>query len=124
MTKILVVDDDPMPRLIFKTLFEQDDYEIIEANDAIEGLQLAELQLPQLIITDMMMARMTGIEFLRKLKENPAVKHIPVIVSSAKKSLEDMKLCLKAGAVEYVPKPVDLIVFRKRVKEILGHHGA
>jgi CheY-like chemotaxis protein len=124
MTKILVIDDDPMPRAIIKTLFEEDNYEVLEAADGVEGLEMATQHLPQLIITDMMMSKMNGLQFIGALKQQDAIKHIPIIVSSAKKSTEDALQCLKAGATEYIPKPMDLIAFRRRVKEILGHPPA
>ena len=119
MPKLLVIDDEPMARLILKTLFEADGYEILEAADAVEGLQFARQHKPQLIVTDLHMSQMNGLEFLAKLKSDPSIKDIPVIISSARSSAEVQKTCLEAGALQYVPKPVDLIAFRKRVKELL-----
>jgi DNA-binding response OmpR family regulator len=121
MTKILVVDDDPMPVALLRALFELDKYELIHAPNAIEGLKMAAAEMPQLIVTDMMMPQMSGLEFVSAAKADARIKHIPVIVSSARKSVEDAHLCLKAGAIEYIPKPLDLIQFRKKVKAILGH---
>jgi CheY-like chemotaxis protein len=120
-TKILVVDDDPMHRGLVRAIFERDPYEFLEASDAAEGLKSAIQHLPQLIIVDMRMVRMSGLEFIQSARVHRDIKHIPIIASTASASATQGFECLRSGAAHYVPKPLDPASFRLTVKKLLGH---
>lgn len=120
-TQILVVDDDPLHRRLVRAIFEQDPYEFLEASDAEEGLASAVRHLPQLILVDMRMSRMSGLEFLQSARVHPDIKHIPIIVSTASASSPQGFDCLRSGAAHYFPKPLDPDRFRGIVKKLLGH---
>ena len=120
-TKILVVDDDPLHRGLVRAIFEEDPYEVIEAADAAEGLETALSRLPQLIVVDMRMTRMSGLEFLQTARAHPGIKHIPIVVSTALSSSPQGLECLRSGAAAYFEKPLDPEPFRRRVKQLLGH---
>ena len=120
-TKILIVDDDAGIRDLFRGLLELDRYAAIEAEDAKSGLQAAVDFSPQLIIVDMRMPRMSGLDFLKAARANPDIRHIPVLVITAYSSASDGLDCLEAGAAGYLQKPIKPEIFRRQVKAILGH---
>lgn len=120
-TRILVVDDDPLHRELVRAIFERDPYEFLEASDAAEGLESAVKNLPQLILVDMRMTRMSGLEFLQSARVHPDIRHIPIIVSTASASSTQGFDCLRSGAAHYFPKPLDPDRFRRTVKKLLGH---
>ncbi len=101
---VLIVDDHPeIRRIILKSLDKT--YKVIQASDGVEGLQAAADQIPDIIISDVMMPRMDGIEFIHKLKNNPATNHIPIILLSSKSERIDREIGFKSGAVSYLTKP-------------------
>lgn len=73
---------------------------------------------PRLILLDLNLPKVSGIELLREIKENPATRHIPVIVMAASRLDPDIDTCYKLGANSYVPKPVDLENFVKSVSQV------
>lgn len=124
---LLVVDDNPDMRTYLYEILK-DDYHITVATDGGEGLQLALNIQPDLVITDVMMIKMDGIEFCQKLKSNYKTKHIPVIMLTALITLEDKISGLENGADDYMEKPFsskeliarinNLISQRKFLKEL------
>jgi CheY-like chemotaxis protein len=120
-TKILVVDDDLLQRSLVREIFRADPYEVLEAPDAPAGLAAAVEHLPQLILVDMRMPRMSGLEFLQSARVNPDIKHIPIIVATASTSGAQGLDCLRSGAAHYFQKPLDPDKFRVAVKKLLGH---
>ena len=121
-SKILVVDDDPLIREMLKMLFEEDvnSYEVLQAPGVVEGLEAAANAIPQLIIVDIMMSRLSGYDFIVGIRSTPALRHIPILVYSAKQPPVERE-CLKLGASAYLQKPMDLEIFRRKAKELLGH---
>ncbi|MFQ6015167.1 MAG: response regulator transcription factor [Anaerolineae bacterium] len=103
--RVLIVDDDPNAlRLIGYTL-EQEGFEILTAADGHEALEVAQRELPDLIILDIMMPSMAGFETCLRLREIPITSHIPILVLTAKAQEADQILSFKAGADEYLAKP-------------------
>ena len=121
LAKILVVDDDAFQRAIIKAIFKEDPYEVLEAAGASEGLETAIRDTPQLIIVDMRMARMSGLEFLQSARVHPDLKHIPIVVATASASSPQGFECLRSGAADYFAKPLDPVPFRRTIKKLLGH---
>jgi CheY-like chemotaxis protein len=120
-TKILIIDDDPMHRDIVRGIFDKDPYEFLEASNADEGLEKAVAHMPQLIVADMRMPRMSGLDFLKTARKNPDIQHIPIVISTGASSTHAGYECLSSGAAGYFEKPLPYAAFRRRVKEILGH---
>lgn len=102
--KVLLVDDDDS-MLEYLTERLKMSYKIITARNGKEGLKLAVSQTPDLIITDVVMPEMDGIQLVKALKGNSLVSHIPVILLSGKNKLQDRMLGLDTGADSYLPKP-------------------
>ncbi len=120
-TQILIVDDDPLMRKVVASIFQADPYAILEAEDGAVGLELAIEKLPQLMIVDLRLPRMSGLDLLRAARAHPAIGHVPVIVSTGMHSATQALECLRHGAAGYFTKPLDKDQFRRRVKSLLGH---
>ncbi len=115
---ILVVDDDEATaRLLARFLHE---YEVTIAYDGMEGLDQAIACHPQLIITDLWMPRMDGIEMVEALKGDPALHHVPVIFLTAVNDASHVAHAITAGARHYLPKPVDVDKLLTLVKRSLS----
>ncbi len=116
--RILIVEDNPEVRNFIKELFA-DDYEISEAENGETGLQKAIETNPQLIISDVMMPVMDGIELCRKVKTDARTSHIPVILLTARTALTFKYEGLETGADDYITKPFSARYLRLRVKNLI-----
>jgi DNA-binding response OmpR family regulator len=104
---ILIVDDNLELRLFLRQVFEKK-YLVSEARDGNEGLEMAVEKVPDLIISDVMMPNMTGIEFCRLIKERFETRHIPFIILSAKDALDTKIEGMESGADFYFAKPLSI----------------
>jgi two-component system cell cycle response regulator DivK len=106
MKKVLVVEDVDMNRELLVQLLE-DKYQVIEAVNGQEGVELAELERPALILMDLSLPIMNGWEATRRLKGNPDLSTIPVIALTAHAMKGDRESALEAGCDDYLVKPLD-----------------
>jgi serine phosphatase RsbU (regulator of sigma subunit) len=116
---ILIVDDNSASREILQARLATHHYDIITAADGEEGLAAAGEARPDLILLDIMMPKIDGIEVCRRLKNDPALPFIPVIMVTAKADTKDVVAGLEAGGDEYLTKPVDQAALVARVKSML-----
>jgi DNA-binding response OmpR family regulator len=117
--KVLTVDDSKTIRMIVKKAFKDFDCEMFEAENGVEGLAAAAKEKPDLIVLDITMPVMNGIEMLAKLKEAPELKDIPVIMLTAESGKDNVMQIVKMGVKDYMVKPFkgrDLI---ERVEKII-----
>ncbi|WP_304132303.1 two-component regulator propeller domain-containing protein [Ignavibacterium album] len=117
-TIILVVEDNPDLREMIKENLSVA-YSVIEAENGIKGLKLAEAHIPDLIISDIMMPEMDGYELSRKIKTNEKTNHIPVILLTAKAETKDKLEGLETGADDYLIKPFNSDELKVRVKNLI-----
>jgi adenylate cyclase len=117
--RILVVDDNETNRDILITRLRVHGYELIQAADGEEALAAVQEHLPDLVLLDIMMPRLDGIEACRRLKADGALPFIPVILVTAKADTRDIVSGLEAGADEYLTKPIDQHALVARVKSML-----
>ncbi|HYD83514.1 MAG TPA: response regulator, partial [Opitutus sp.] len=103
--KILTVDDSKTVRIIVKKAFKSYDCEILEAANGVEGLALAAKETPDLILLDVTMPVMDGVEMLTKLKSDPALKGIPVMMLTAEGGRDNVLKIAKIGVRDYLVKP-------------------
>ncbi|KAF0096097.1 MAG: response regulator receiver [Puniceicoccaceae bacterium 5H] len=103
--KILTVDDSRAVRIIVKKAFRSYDCEVLEASNGVEGLALAAKEQPDIILLDVTMPVMDGIEMLTKLKADPSLKSIPVIMLTAEAGRESVLRIAKLGIRDYIVKP-------------------
>lgn len=117
--KVLVADDEiHILNLIKLTL--GDEYEFIEAMDGIEVLNKLEHSTPDIILMDVMMPKMDGFNALKKIKQNPKTKDIPVILISAKDEDQDVLYGIDLGAAAYVAKPFNKQDLSEMIKNLIG----
>ena len=102
--KILIIEDDKFLLKAYEIKFKQSDFDVILATDGISGFELAEKEKPSLIILDLMLPRMNGFEFLKKIKSDEKLKNIPVIVISVLGQKVDQERAIKLGAEKYFIK--------------------
>jgi adenylate cyclase len=117
--RILIADDQPMNVDILQMRLAVHGYELLTAADGEEALAVARAQLPDLILLDIMMPKMDGLEVCRLLKGDAALPFMPIIMVTAKADTKDIVAGLEAGADEYLTKPVDQAALVARVKSML-----
>ncbi len=114
--RILVVDDQPINVKLLQRKLERHDLQVLVATNGRECLETVRQQSPDLILLDVMMPEMDGIETCRRLKADPASSTIPVLFVTARASKENKLEGLRAGAVDYITKPIDLEETLARVR--------
>ena len=117
--RILIVDDNPANLHILELRLGANGYEIITATDGEEAIEVTRRSQPDLVLLDVMMPKMDGIEVCRQLKADPSLPFIPVIMVTAKTDVRDVVAGLEAGGDEYLTKPVDQAALVARVKSML-----
>ncbi len=118
--KILVVDDDMSLRKMLEAVLTDDGYDVKEADDGQHAIEFVEEQFYDLILMDIRMTRMGGIEALKRIKKlSPG---IPVIIMTAYASVETAREALKSGAFDYLTKPLDIDELKLIVQRALRHH--
>lgn len=115
---LLVIDDNADIRTYIRSIFETD-YQIIDAVDGEEGLQLATSTLPDIVMCDLMMPRLDGFGFCRVLKTQEATSHVPVIMLTAKATLADRIEGFGLGADDYITKPFNKDELTVRVRNLI-----
>src|SRR5512139_1655489 len=116
---ILLVDDNPTNLDILQARLAAHNYGILRATDGEEALALAREKQPALILLDVMMPKMDGIEVCRRLRADPSLPFMPIIMVTSKADSKDVVAGLEAGADEYLTKPVDHAALVARVKSML-----
>ena len=119
-SKVLIVDDDADSRAVLRDALSSEPYDLLEACDGQQALQIAAGKLPDLILLDIMMPGMDGDLILHKLKEQEETRSIPVILVTALDVLDAQACaCLGNGAIDHICKPFSRTVVRSRVRAVL-----
>ena len=116
---ILVAEDDSDVALLITTILKNNGYNYVWAKDGMEAMEIADRQLPKLIITDIMMPRMDGLEFIKRIREDEEKSHLPIIVVSARAEDRDRLIGVEAGAEVYLGKPFKSEELMLRVRKML-----
>jgi len=118
--RVLIVDDEPdvVESITFR--LELENIECLAARDGAEGLRIAQEELPDLIILDVMMPKITGYKVARALKQDERCRHIPIILLTARSQAGDRMLGVDSGANDYMTKPFDLDGLTGKVLKYLG----
>ena len=112
---VLVVDDTPMNLKLTSVLLRSEGFEVYTASGAEEALSLLQTTKPNLVLMDLQMPEVNGLELTRMLKANPATAEIPVVALTAYAMIGDEKRALDAGCVGYITKPINTREFRKTI---------
>jgi DNA-binding response OmpR family regulator len=117
--RVLIVDDNENNRAILAARLGAQGYSTEEACDGAEALEVARSDAPDLILLDVTMPRMDGLEACRRLRSDPSVGFVPIILVTARADSKDVVAGLEAGADEYLTKPVDQQALVARVRSML-----
>jgi two-component system cell cycle response regulator DivK len=120
MTKtILIVEDEPRNLKLLRDLLQRFGYEILEAPDGEVGVKLAGEKMPGLILMDIMMPKMDGLEATRIIKADEKTKHIPIIALTSYAMKGDREKTIEAGCDGYIAKPIDIKEVLKAIEHFL-----
>lgn len=120
---ILIVDDEKDVVTVVRALLQEHNYLTMEAYNGREAVEMTEKRKPDLIIMDIVMPEMDGFEAIRRIKLNPDISHIPVVVLTVRNLEEDKIKALMLGASEYLNKPFTKETLIGKIKEKLGEEG-
>ncbi|MGQ9849426.1 MAG: response regulator [Aggregatilineaceae bacterium] len=121
MKRILVVDDEIGALTLIGIMLERGGFEVLKAKDADQALAVLELEKPDLIILDVMMPGMDGIELCRLLRNRPDTAELPILILSARGDAKSVMSGMDAGASDYLPKPIlhhDLVAKVRRMLDM------
>lgn len=124
MKKILIIDDLPENVFMLQDTLEHEGFQAITAYDGPTGIKKAAAEQPDLILLDVMMPEMTGIEVCKNIIGNPVTAQIPIILVTARSGAEDTKEGLESGAFDYIKKPFSLIELMARINSALKYAEA
>ncbi len=117
--KVIIVDDDRDTREMLTLALELEGFEVSQAANGLRLISAMHVDRPDVILLDVMMSWIDGYELCRAIKKNETFHDIPVIFISARKSVEDERVGIEAGAVDYFPKPLDMDRLIARIRQIL-----
>ena len=117
--KILIVDDNPDLISILRVQLENKGYDTVQATNGMQAVDIATAQLPDLILLDIMLPEMDGLEAARQIRKNPKTHFIPILAVTAKITLEDKEDCLRNGCDDYLPKPFTHLQLNSRIEKLL-----
>jgi two-component system, cell cycle response regulator DivK len=117
---VLVLEDDEASQYIFGTILRHHGYQVLEARRTEEGLRVAREHMPDLVVVDIGLPEISGLEFLRKMKESPETREIPLLVVTVHVYEQERKEALEAGCDFFLPKPLVPSDLAREVERILG----
>jgi two-component system, cell cycle response regulator DivK len=117
---ILLVEDNPVNRRLAVFLLRSQGYEVREATTAQEAFEIIEKERPDLIVMDIQLPGMDGLEATRKIKAHPATTDIPIIAVTSYAMKGDREKAMAAGCAGYVTKPIDKNIFIQEIAALLG----
>ena len=120
MKKLLIVDDEDGVRALVRMTLDNGDYQIIEASDGHEALDLAREHHPDLVLLDVMLPDLSGMDVCRKIKDDPDLASTTVVMLTARAQTADLGDAEEAGADGYFTKPFSPIALTRKVESILG----
>ena len=120
MARILIVEDNPDNMMLTVLLLESAGHTVLSAIDAEAGLTLARIELPNLILMDIQLPGLNGLDLTRNLRQDPRTKDIPIIAITAYAMMGDEDKAFLAGCNAYIPKPIETTKFFQVVGEVLS----
>jgi CheY-like chemotaxis protein len=120
MSKILLVEDNEMNRDMLSRRLKRKGYDVVSANDGARGITMAQSETPDLILMDISLPIMDGLQATRQLKAAPDTQGIPIIALTAHAMAGDREKCLEAGCNDYATKPVEFPQLLAKIESFLG----
>jgi CheY-like chemotaxis protein len=118
--KILLVDDSATVLMMEQMLLQNSGYEVVVAKNGQEGVLKAKSEQPDLILLDVVMPKMDGIEACRLIRAQDDTAHIPIIMVTTRSEANNVEACFKNGCTDYVNKPINNAELIAKVKSVLG----
>ncbi len=119
MPRVLYIEDDANNRMLVKRILLVEDIDVEEADNALKGIQMALNNPPDLILMDVSMPEMDGLQATQRIREMPEIAHIPIIALTANVMEGDRERSLNAGCDGYIGKPIDVDTFAEQVIQFL-----
>ena len=107
MARILIVDDSPTETFRFREILTKHGFEVLEASNGADGVTMAQAELPDMVLMDVVMPGVNGFQATRQIARNTSTKHIPIVIVSTKDQATDRVWGKRQGARDYLTKPVD-----------------
>ena len=120
MKKIMLVEDNSLNARLIEHVLTRDDFEVTSFNNAEEAISAAAELLPDIILMDIQLPGMDGLEATRKLKEDPATRSIPIVAITAHAMCGDEDRVMEAGCSGYLPKPINTRELAASINSIIG----
>ncbi len=119
-TKIVIVEDNDLNLKLFKDILEAHGYDTVDTRDGAEAYELVKAETPNLVIMDIQLPNVSGIDIIKQLKNDDDTKHIPVIAVTAFAMQDDKQHILASGCEDYVAKPISIAPFIETINKHLG----
>ena len=117
--KVLIVEDNPLNMRLIEMVLKSNSYTLLKATDGEEALDIATREQPDLVLMDIRLPTVSGLEVARRLKENPAFSHIPIIALTAHAMKGDKEKAIEAGCDSYLSKPINTRELPRLVADML-----
>ncbi len=118
--KVLIVEDNELNLKLFRDLLEAHSLGVMETRSGMEAVMLAERYQPDLIIMDIQLPEISGVDLIKQMKENPQIKHIPVIAVTAFAMRDDEDRIMASGCQAYISKPIAIDIFVSTIRKYVG----
>jgi two-component system cell cycle response regulator DivK len=120
--RILIVEDNDLNLKLFRDLLTAHGYETIETKEGLEAITLTKNEKPDLILMDIQLPEVSGLDVTRRLKADSTIAQIPIIAVTAFAMKDDEERILSAGCEAYISKPISIMPFLSTVRRFLGEH--
>lgn len=118
--KILIVEDNDLNLKLFRDLLSAHGYDIAETKEGLEAQSLAKRFKPDLVLMDIQLPEISGLEVTRRLKADPETASIPIVAVTAFAMKDDEEKIMRAGCQAYISKPISIVPFLNTVRKFLG----
>ena len=124
MKKILIADDSVLVRTVLKDALQKSNYEVVETDNGHTAVNLTIEELPDLIVLDLIMPKMTGIEAVKNIRSDDRVKHIPILISTGSDGVhQDFNKGFETSIQGFLEKPYKADVIIEKIKKQLGDNN-
>ena len=113
---VLCVEDNPTNLLLVSRIVEAEGHDLLEARTGTEALDILSVQVPDIILLDINIPGIDGLEVARRIKADERLQYVPLIATTANVLVGDRERCLEAGCDEYMPKPLDIRKLRQLMR--------
>ena len=120
---VLIIEDEADAAELFAEMMRVSGFRVLKTSSSTPALSLIAAEKPDIIILDIMMPDVSGLEILRQMRQDTGLAHIPVVVVSAKSMPADIKIGMEAGASTYLTKPVGFLELKEAVERALGNQS-